>query len=48
MPHARVHQEASDYYLIIELSKKRKQQLSYITTRSLESRKHRKADNEIQ
>ena len=30
------------------LSKKRKQQLSYITARSLESRKQRKVDNENQ
>ena len=30
------------------LSGKRKQQLSFITARSLESRKHRKADNENQ
>ena len=30
------------------LSKKRKQQLSYITARPLETRKHRKVDNENQ
>ena len=30
------------------LSKKRKQQLNFITSRSLESRKHRKVDNENQ
>ena len=36
------HQQASTYHLTMGLSKKRKQQLSYITARSLESRKHRK------
>ena len=36
---AHVHQQAGSYYLAMGLSKKRKQQLSYVTTRSLESRK---------
>ena len=38
----RAHQQANTYHLNMGLSKKRKQQLSYITARSLESRKHRK------
>ena len=46
--HARAHHQAGDYYPIMGLSKKRKQQLSHITARSLESRKHRKVDNENQ
>ena len=44
----RAHQPAGIYYLIMGLSKKRNQQLSYITARSLESRKQRKVDNENQ
>ena len=39
---APAYQQASTYHLNMGLSKKRKQQLSYITARSLESRKHRK------
>ena len=46
--HARAHHQAGDYYPTMGLSKKRKQQLNNVTARSLESRKHRKVDNENQ
>ncbi len=42
------HQQASSYHPNIGLSKRRKQQPSYITARSLESRKHRNVDYENQ